>query len=92
MLCAGGDHPGRYGVGDAKLQAMVGAFLGLRRMFASLGRSASFWGNCRPDPPGSAVKGRRDVVPYGPFRSPVLYWYRCSFRQDNCFVSAKKQL
>jgi len=55
------------GVGDAKLQAMVGAFLGLRRMFASLAVGVVLGGVVGLILLALRLKGRRDVVPYGPF-------------------------
>lgn len=58
---------GGLGMGDAKLQAMVGAFLGLRAMLVSLTIGVILGGIVGLLLLAFRVKGRKDMIPYGPF-------------------------
>ena len=58
---------GGIGMGDAKLQAMVGAFLGLRLMLISLTIGVILGGIVGLFLLALQVRGRKDMIPYGPF-------------------------
>lgn len=58
---------GGLGMGDAKLQAMVGAFLGLRAMLISLTIGVILGGIVGVWLLAFQVRGRKDMIPYGPF-------------------------
>ncbi|NLK07371.1 MAG: prepilin peptidase [Firmicutes bacterium] len=58
---------GGIGMGDAKLQAMVGAFLGLRHMLTSLAIGVLLGGIVGLLLLVFQVRGRKDMIPYGPF-------------------------
>lgn len=58
---------GGIGMGDAKLQAMVGAFLGLRLMLISLTIGVILGGIVGLFLLALQIKDRKDMVPYGPF-------------------------
>ncbi len=58
---------GGLGMGDVKLQAMVGAFLGLREMLISLTIGVILGGIIGFILLALRLKGRKDMVPYGPF-------------------------
>jgi leader peptidase (prepilin peptidase)/N-methyltransferase len=58
---------GGLGMGDVKLQAMVGAFLGLRGMLVSLTIGVILGGIIGLILLALRLKGRKDMVPYGPF-------------------------
>jgi leader peptidase (prepilin peptidase)/N-methyltransferase len=54
-------------MGDAKLQAMVGAFLGLRLMLISLAIGVILGGIVGLFLLAFQIRGRKDMIPYGPF-------------------------
>jgi len=58
---------GGLGMGDVKLQAMVGAFLGLQGMLVSLTIGIILGGVIGLILLALRLKGRKDMVPYGPF-------------------------
>jgi len=58
---------GGIGMGDAKLQAMVGAFLGLRLMLISLAIGIILGGVVGLVLLLFQIRGRKDMIPYGPF-------------------------
>jgi leader peptidase (prepilin peptidase)/N-methyltransferase len=58
---------GGLGMGDAKLQAMVGAFLGLKAMLISLAIGVILGGIVAFILLALQVRGRKDMIPYGPF-------------------------
>ncbi|NMB45058.1 MAG: prepilin peptidase [Firmicutes bacterium] len=58
---------GGLGMGDAKLQAMVGAFLGLRLMLISLTIGVILGGIVGLLLLAFRIRGRKDMIPYGPF-------------------------
>ena len=58
---------GGIGMGDAKLQAMVGAFLGLRLMLISLAIGVILGGIVGLFLLAFQIRGRKDMIPYGPF-------------------------
>ncbi len=58
---------GGMGLGDAKLMAMLGAFLGWRQSMAALVVGAVLGGIVGVVLLVAKIKGRKDMIPYGPF-------------------------
>jgi len=78
------------GLGDAKLGAMLGAFLGWRALFFSLFVAVTVGGVLAIVLLATGLRGRKDPIPFGPFLAlggatglfwgeKVVAWYLSGF-------------